>query len=337
MLIFEQIASSSAGNLYLLHAPHTKPLLIEAGLPIAAITERVSLGGLSGLLVSHEHKDHSASAAAIAARGVLTVALPETARKIGIHESKNYIPVKPHGANVQVGPWHVRAIPASHDVPCAGFVITHPQHGRALFWTDSATPPPLIKNLKVAAIETNYRPELLEHRRQAGETSNYLAQRVKETHLSIGKALAWITAQHAREPLEAVHLLHISARHGDPTAFASAARMAAPGASVTALGEKVATPSPDTVCVTRHDALAQYLKEIGLIDENTPILKRATPDEIRGKHAVGIIPYWLARYAASVTVIQLNRPADNRNRELSLPEVREAAGKPVTYRVEQIS
>jgi len=85
------------------------------------------------------------------------------------------------------------------------------------------------------------------------------------------------------------------------------------------------------VVVTRHPALLEYLREQGLCDSAAVVIEHATPDDICGRHVVGVLPLHLAAEAASVTEIKLDLPADARGRELSLEEVRQYAGEPSTY------
>ena len=57
MITFTSLASSSKGNAYVIKAPGIAPLLIEAGIPIKSIREKLNFGltGLAGCLISHEH------------------------------------------------------------------------------------------------------------------------------------------------------------------------------------------------------------------------------------------------------------------------------------------
>lgn len=89
--------------------------------------------------------------------------------------------------------------------------------------------------------------------------------------------------------------------------------------------------------ITRHKALVHYLVEIGLAAPNTPVISHATADDVRGRHVIGVLPLWLAHFAASVTEVPLRVPADARGRELSLDEVRQWAGDPTTYVIHRIS
>lgn len=88
-----------------------------------------------------------------------------------------------------------------------------------------------------------------------------------------------------------------------------------------------------TTIITRHPGLVQYLQEIGLADSKTEVLAHATPENVRGEHVCGVLPHSLSCLAASFTEVPLTLPAELRGAELTLEQVRQYAGDPVTYRV----
>lgn len=92
----------------------------------------------------------------------------------------------------------------------------------------------------------------------------------------------------------------------------------------------------ETIVVTRHTALVDYLQEIGLVPAGVSVVAHATPEIVKGKHVIGVLPFHLAALAACVTVVTLNLPAEKRGVELSLEDVRKFADKPVTYQVTKL-
>ena len=95
------------------------------------------------------------------------------------------------------------------------------------------------------------------------------------------------------------------------------------------------TPATNVVVVTRHAALVEYLRELELVGEDCKVISHATPEEIEGKHVIGVLPIALAALAEKVTVVPLNLPAELRGVELGIEEVRAHAGAPETFRVER--
>ena len=86
--------------------------------------------------------------------------------------------------------------------------------------------------------------------------------------------------------------------------------------------------------VTRHRATVRYLIEAGIAPATARVVDAATADDVRGEHVIGFLPLNLAALAATVTTVPLPRPsrdAKGRLQELTLDEIRQGAGAPVTY------
>lgn len=93
----------------------------------------------------------------------------------------------------------------------------------------------------------------------------------------------------------------------------------------------------ETIVVTRHPSLIVYLKSKGMIPEGTKIISHVNaPEEIRGKHVVGILPLHWASIADRVTELPLDLPPEARGKELSVEEVTRFARTPRTYRVTRL-
>lgn len=85
------------------------------------------------------------------------------------------------------------------------------------------------------------------------------------------------------------------------------------------------------IIVTRHQALVEHLREIGLCAEADIVVSHATEDMVAGKDVIGVLPLRLAAFAASVTEVPLALPEWLRGQELTIEQVRQYAGKPATY------
>jgi putative CRISPR-associated protein (TIGR02620 family) len=89
----------------------------------------------------------------------------------------------------------------------------------------------------------------------------------------------------------------------------------------------------NTIIVTKHKALQQYIVEIGLADDSTPIYNTITPELIQGKHVVGLLPIRFAQFADTYTEILITLPKSFHGKELTIEQVRDYADTPTTYRV----
>lgn len=90
--------------------------------------------------------------------------------------------------------------------------------------------------------------------------------------------------------------------------------------------------------VSRHPALTEYILELGLADDHTDVLTHVdSPEQVRGRDVIGILPMWLAAEANSVTEIPIRHTLETRAQaakgDLTLEQLRELAGEPMTYRV----
>lgn len=87
----------------------------------------------------------------------------------------------------------------------------------------------------------------------------------------------------------------------------------------------------NTIIITRHKGLVEYLKEKGLVNGNFDVIEHASIETVKGRHVIGVLPNHLAVHAKSLTEIPLNIPAELRGKELTAEQVREFAGEPATY------
>lgn len=83
--------------------------------------------------------------------------------------------------------------------------------------------------------------------------------------------------------------------------------------------------------VTRHAGLVEYLQAEGLAPSGVEVVSHATPDSVSGRHVCGVLPHSLSSLCASFTEVPLSLPPDLRGVELTVDQVRQYAGEPVTY------
>jgi len=115
------LGSGSRGNATLLASPRTK-LLIDCGFSLREIERRaaaraIDLSALEALLLTHEHSDHAAGAAALARRHGLPVYLSHgTARATGLDVAGGLdLRCFDAGSSFRIGDLQVLAVPVPHD------------------------------------------------------------------------------------------------------------------------------------------------------------------------------------------------------------------------------
>jgi putative CRISPR-associated protein (TIGR02620 family) len=87
--------------------------------------------------------------------------------------------------------------------------------------------------------------------------------------------------------------------------------------------------------VTRHPALLQHLKDLGVVTDKTQVISHATPDDVKGLNVCGVLPYSLACLCTTFSELTLNIPQGIRGQELSLDELKKYAGPLITYKVQR--
>lgn len=91
----------------------------------------------------------------------------------------------------------------------------------------------------------------------------------------------------------------------------------------------------EAIIVTRHPALAAYLREQFPFLEKAPVVPHADAQMVAEKVVFGVLPLSLAALARAVVVIPLNVPFEMRGKELDLKTVREFAREPELYEAER--
>ena len=91
----------------------------------------------------------------------------------------------------------------------------------------------------------------------------------------------------------------------------------------------------DRVFVSRHTALQQYCREIGLISQEVPCFKKVQIKDIKDKDVIGALPLELASYTRSYTEIPLKCRVI-KGEELSIEDIRMGALSPRKYKVERL-
>lgn len=223
---FTPIASSSAGNAYLVEEAGLAPLLIDPGIRFGALLPALNYGteALAGCLVSHQHGDHAKSAAALAQRGVPIYTSRECAKALGI--DGHIVFHVDHGRVIAAEGWQVMAWDAVHDVRCLGFTIQSPSGDRLLYCTDSACVPVMFPLLTHIAIGVNYEESIIDDRVASGRMGAALSSRVKSSHMSLAAALEFFKANDL-SALREVHLLHLSAGNSNEADFKTAVQRVA--------------------------------------------------------------------------------------------------------------
>lgn len=205
------IGTGSKGNCYAL-CFHEEILLIELGIKFEKILEKIDFkfGNIIGCIVSHTHNDHCQATKKALERGLKVYSNQSVKDK---YPNTTLI-----SERTQIGTFLVTPIKLFHDVECFGYLIEHEMMGRMIFATDTNFIPYKFKNINHFVIEGNYSEEVLLDNIMNDTINDYLADRIRESHLSIEKVCDFLNVNR-ENPIINIILIHFSLQNSNVPLF----------------------------------------------------------------------------------------------------------------------
>ena len=202
---FESLASSSAGNAYIVSDRDTR-ILVECGVTHKKLQKLVgfSLSEFKACLVSHEHKDHAKCALDLIARGMDVYMSAGTAAALET-EGANLVE---HMEQFNVGSLDVVPFTTFHDAAePLGFLIKSRVDGDVLaFATDTVNLRYKFPGLNILAIEANYDKHVLD---RCEKLPDKVRHRITNSHMEIDTLCDYLRTLDLSACRE-IHLLHLS-------------------------------------------------------------------------------------------------------------------------------
>ena len=202
---FEALASSSAGNAYIVSDNDTR-ILLECGVSHSKLQKLsgFSLSEFQACLVSHEHKDHAKAVTDLISRGMAVYMSPGTADALET-DAVNLIE---HMEQFNVGSLDIVPFTTFHDAAePLGFLIKSRVDGDVLaFATDTVNLRYKFPGLNILAIEANYDKHILERCEKMPEKVRY---RITNSHMEIDTLCDYLRSLDLSQCRE-IHLLHLS-------------------------------------------------------------------------------------------------------------------------------
>lgn len=218
MIEITALASGSRGNCY--HVTDgAAPLLLECGIPIKEIQRGLDfqLSGISGVLISHEHKDHCKSVADVMKSGIDCYMSQGTAEALGINSHRVKV-VKPR-EQFKLGSWAVLPFETQHDaVEPLGFLLANTAGDKLLFATDTYYVRYRFSGLTHIAVECNYAADILAENVASGAVPTALKNRLLQSHFSLDNVKEFLRANDLSRVQE-IWLLHLSDGNSDAERF----------------------------------------------------------------------------------------------------------------------
>jgi len=220
---FEQLYSSSEGNLYEVTARSGQRLLIECGVVWARLQEaiRYDLSNIMGCLVSHEHKDHSKAIFEVLEAGIPIYATSGTLDAYGIEPSERNVNVVSTMELAEIGPFRVVAFPINHDAAePVGFWVREVAGENLLYATDTSHIRLRFKiPFDIIAIECSYDHERLSKQVESGEVHVAVAKRLLTSHMECHETLRYLDEFCDLSRCREIHLIHMSGERVDREAL----------------------------------------------------------------------------------------------------------------------
>ena len=202
---FEALASSSAGNAYVVSDEETH-ILLECGISHNKLQKLsgFSLSEFKACLVSHEHKDHAKAVEELISRGMVVYMSPGTAEALETEGAE----LIENMEQFNVGSLDIVPFTTFHDArEPLGFLIKSRVDGDVLaFATDTVNLRYKFPGLNILAIEANYDKNILERCVKMPEKVRY---RIANAHMEIDTLCDYLRSLDLRECRE-IHLLHLS-------------------------------------------------------------------------------------------------------------------------------
>ena len=202
---FEALASSSAGNAYVVSDKETR-ILLECGISHNKLQKLsgFKLSEFQACLVSHEHKDHAKSVNELLRRGMEVYMSQGTAEAL---ETEGVTTVESM-EQFNVGSFDIVPFATFHDArEPLGFLIKSRVDGDVLaFATDTVNLRYKFPGLNILAIEANYDKAILERCERIPEKVRY---RITNSHMEIDTLCDYLRGLDLTRCRE-VHLLHLS-------------------------------------------------------------------------------------------------------------------------------
>lgn len=202
---FEALASSSAGNAYIVSDKDTR-ILLECGVSHKKLQKLAGfqLTEFQGVLVTHGHKDHAKSALELISRGMDLYMSQGTAEELET-DAVNMIE---HMEQFNIGSFDIVPFTTFHDAKePLGFLIKSRVDGDVLaFATDTVNLRYKFPGLNILAIEANYDKAILERCEKMPEKVRY---RITNSHMEIDTLCEYLRSLDLSQCRE-IHLLHLS-------------------------------------------------------------------------------------------------------------------------------
>ena len=213
----EVIASGSSGNCYKISNEDTT-LLIECGIPYKKIQQALNFKttDIDGVLVSHEHGDHSKACKDLIKAGVdlymtkgTKEALNLDSHRVKTFEESNDMTYR----WFDIGSFKIKPFKSVHDAkePVSFYILNRRTDERLLFITDTMYVEGRFNTIDYLMLEVNYVRETINNN---SKIDPVLRKRIKENHMSLETAIDFLNKCNLSR-LKKIYVMHLSDNNSD--------------------------------------------------------------------------------------------------------------------------
>lgn len=222
MLNIKVIASGSSGNCTLIQSSSAENILLDAGVPYVKIAKAADFKPIDFALITHEHNDHAnkSTIKTLLERGVEVYMTAGTRNALKFENRHNLHALKYqfNSKAIKIGSCKFKPLEVIHDAAEPVAFQLEDVDDRILYATDAKAVPYSADVFTKMIVETNFGEETL----LASQVDDYQKRRIWENHVSFERVFEHFDVMkrcNELANLKELHLIHISARHGDGTEF----------------------------------------------------------------------------------------------------------------------
>lgn len=200
---FEPLASSSAGNLYIVDDGNTR-ILLECGVSPKKLRKLTNFATFNACLVTHEHGDHAKAINDVIKSGTPVYTSTGTAEALEV----DAVETVEHNEQFRVGTFDIVPFTVYHDAAePLGWLIKSRVDGDVLvFATDTVNLAYKFPGVNILAIEANYDKHILAKKERMPEKVRH---RIANSHMEIDVLCDYLRTLDLSKCRE-IYLLHLS-------------------------------------------------------------------------------------------------------------------------------
>lgn len=221
------LGSGSSGNAYQIDDGKTR-LLLDAGLPVRELQQLLEfqLNKVAGVLLTHNHGDHSKACKSLMKRGINVYTSQGTIEAMGWQKEHRAKRVSSMQAFF-VGTMNILPFDVQHDAPePLGYVVHSTElHETLLYFTDTYYLKYTFGRLDYIMGECNYDMEIIKEGIANGTIDAELAPRLMKSHMSLEHFLELLQHNDLSQ-VKQIYLLHLSNSNSNEQQFKEAVQKA---------------------------------------------------------------------------------------------------------------